>query len=179
MAASLKSVDTDIITLRQIGIRTPTNQYIPASRVLISDGVGNGYWDSISSVFTVPFDTVSDSVGSTMIARNVGNVIPFSTMGLQGLFSAYVNMSNSTFTFSNAAPNLLVALNTVPSVSRLAAQQVPNSENIVMSTTQSTLKFIGVGDIQLSTITDLRTVFFSISSFTATGYADLSAVARA
>jgi hypothetical protein len=114
-----------------------------------------------------------------MIARNVGNVIPFSTMGLQGLFSAYVNMSNSTFTFSNAAPNLLVALNTVPSVSRLAAQQVPNSENIVMSTTQSTLKFIGVGDIQLSTITDLRTVFFSISSFTATGYADLSAVARA
>jgi hypothetical protein len=179
MAASLKTVDTDIITLRQISVRSPTNQYIPYARVLISDGNGNGYWDSISSVFTIPFDTLSDSVGSTMIARDIGNVIPFSTMGLQGLFSAYVNYGNSTFTFSNAAPNLLVAQNTVPIVSRLAAQQVPNSENIVMSTTQSTLKFIGVGDIQLSTITDLRTVFFSISSFTARGYADISAVARA
>jgi len=82
-------------------------------------------------------------------------------------------------TFSNAAPNLLVAQNTVPFVSRLAAQAVPNAENIVMSSSQSTLKFIGVGDIQLSTVTDLRAVFFSISSFSASGYADLSGETRA
>ena len=179
MAASLKTVDTDIITLRQISVRSPTNQYIPASKILISDGVGNGYWDSISSIFTVPYDTISDGNGSTMAAKDYGNIVKFSTMGIQGLFSAYVNTSNSTFTFSNAAPNVLVALNTVPTVSRLAAQQMPNSENIVMSSSQSTLKFIGVGDIQLSTVTDLRSVFFSISSFTASGYADISAVARA
>jgi len=179
MAASLKSVDTDIITLRQINVRSPTNGYIPAAKVLISDGAGNGYWDSISSVFTIPFDTISDAYGSTFVASKVGNVIPFSTVGIRGLFDAYVDMRTSTFTFSNAAPNVLVAQNTVPIVSRLAAQQMPNSENITMSTSQSTLKFIGVGDIQLSTITDLRAVFFSISSFTATGYADLSSVARA
>jgi hypothetical protein len=114
-----------------------------------------------------------------MTAVDIGSAIPFSTTGIQGLFEAYVNYPNSTFTFSNAAPNLLVALNTVPTVSRLAAQQVPNSENIVMSSSQSTLKFIGVGDLQLSTVTDLRAVFFSISSFTASGYADLSGESRA
>ena len=179
MAASLKTLDTDIITLRQISVRSATNQFIPAAKVLISDGVGNGYWDSISSIFPIPYDTLRDVNGSTMTTRDYGNIINFSTTGIQGLLSAFVNTSNSTFTFSNAAPNLLVALNTVPSVTRLAAEQVPNSENIVMSSSQSTLKFIGVGDIQLSTVTDLRAVFFSISSFTATGYSDLSGVARA
>jgi len=178
MAASLRTIDTDIITLRQISVRSATNGFIPASNVLISDGGGQAYWNSISSIFTVPFDTIQDSYGSTLVARNIGNIIPFSTVGIQGLFDAYVNMPTSTFTFSNSAPNLLVAQNTVPFVSRLAAAQVPNFENITMSSTQSTLKFIGVGDLQLSTVTDLRAVFFSISSFTASGYADLSGVAR-
>ena len=178
MATSIRSIDTDVITLRQINVRSATNGFIPSRKVLISDGAGNGYWDSISSIFTVPFDTVSDSYGSTFAAANVGNVIPFSTIGIRGLFDAYVDMRTSTFTFSNSAPNLLVSQTSVPFVSRSAAQQVPNSENIIMSTSQSTLKFIGVGDIQLSTVTDLRSVFFSISSFTASGYADLSNVAR-
>jgi len=179
MAASLRTIDTDIITLRQISVRSATNGYIPNTHILISDGQGQGYWNSISSISAIPFDTLLDGRGSTMTANNIGNAIPFSTMGIQGLFEAFVNNTNSTFTFSNAAPNLLVALNTVPTVSRLAAQQVPNSENIVMSSSQSTLKFIGVGDIQLSTVTDLRAVFFSISSFTASGYSDLSGEARA
>lgn len=179
MAASLRTIDTDIITLRQISVRSPTNGYIPGSHILISNGGGQAYWNSISSIFTIPFDTLQDSFGSTMMARNVGNVIKYSTIGVQGLFEGIVDTRNSTFSFSNAYPNVLVALNTVPNVSRLAAAQVPNSENIVMSSSQSTLKFIGVGDIQLSTVTDLRAVFFSISSFTAAGYSDISNVARA
>lgn len=178
MAASLKTFDTDIITLRQINVRSPTNQYISASNVLISDGDGRGYWNSISSIFPVPYDTIRDGNGAIMNTLDYGNILTISTTGIQGLLSAYVNTSNSTFTFTNAAPNLLVALNTVPTVSRLAAQQVPNSENIVMSSSQSTLKFIGVGDMQLSTVTDLRAVFFSISSFSASGYSDLSGIAR-
>ena len=179
MAASLKTVDTDIITLRQINVRSATNGYIPNAHVLISNGGGNGYWNSVSSITPQYFDTLTDSRGSTLTASSVGTAARFSTIGLQGLFNAYVDNATSTFSFSNAAPNLLVAQNTVPFVSRLAAEFVPNAENITMSTTQSTLKFIGVGDIKLSTITDLRTVFFSISSFSASGYSDLSAVARA
>ena len=179
MAASLKTVDTDIITLRQVYVRSPVNGYIPAEHVLISDGGGNGYWNSVSSIYTIPYDTLRDSYGSTMIARNVGNVIKYSTVGIHGLFDAYVDMKSSTFTFSNAAPPIQVALNTVPTVSRLAAQQMPGGETITMSSSQSTLKFLGVGDVQLSTVTDLRAVFISISSFTASGYADISNVGRA
>jgi len=179
MATSLRTADFDLTTLRQISVRSATNGYIPNSHILISDGVGQGYWNSISSISAAPFDTIRDGRGSTMTATAIGSAIPFSTTGIQGLFEAYVNYSNSTFTFSNAAPNLLVALNTVPAVSRLAAAQVPNSENIVMSSSQSTLKFIGVGDLQLSTVTDLRAVFFSISSFSASGYSDLSGESRA
>lgn len=179
MAASFKSLDTDIITLRQISARSATNGFIPNSHILISDGVGAAYWDSVSTITVPTYNTIRDTYGSTTTATDSLNIINFSTTGIQGLFNAYVNTANSTFTFSNAAPNLLVAMNTVPTVSRLAAEQVPNSENIIMSSSQSTLKFIGVGDIQLSTVTDLRAVFFSISSFTASGYADLSGETRA
>lgn len=178
MAASVRTIDTDQITLRQISVRSPTNGYIPQSYILISDGAGSGYWNSVSSITVNTFNTVADSQGSTLTAVNIGTTLPFSTTGIQGLLSIYVNNQNSTLSFSNAAPNLLVAQNTVPIVSRIAAQAVPNAENIVMSSSQSTLKFIGVGDIQLSTVTDLRAVFFSISTFTASGYADLSGEAR-
>lgn len=178
MASSGRSIDTDQITLRQIGVRTVTNGYIPNSFILISDGAGVGYWDSVSSLLVNTYNTVRDSQGSTMSAADIGTTLPFSTTGIQGLLSIYVDNQKSTLSFSNAAPNLLVAQNTVPIVSRLAAQAVPNSENIVMSSSQSTLKFIGVGDIQLSTVTDLRAVFFSISSFSAKGYADLSGETR-
>lgn len=178
MASSGRSIDTDQITLRQISVRSATNGYIPTSYVLISDGAGAAYWNSVSSIIVNTFNAVQDPQGSTLTAMNIGTTLPFSTTGIQGLLSIYADSQTSTLSFSNAAPNLLVAQNTVPFVSRLAAQQVPNSENIVMSSSQSTLKFIGVGDIQLSTVTDLRAVFFSISSFSAQGYADLSGETR-
>jgi hypothetical protein len=179
MATSFKSYDTDIITLRQIYTRTPYNAYIPDKYVLISDGVGVAYWGSVSSITTPPYDRVTDTNGSTITAGATGAALNLSTVGLLGLTTLYADTATSTFTLSNAAPNLLVALDSVPTVSRLAAATVPSPENITMSTSQSTLKFIGVGDIKLSTVTDLRSVFFSISSFTATGYADLSGEARA
>jgi hypothetical protein len=179
MATSFKTYDTDIITLRQIYVRTPYNSYIPAKHVLISDGAGIGYWNSVSSITTPPYDRVTDIHGSTITAGATSNALNISTIGLQGLTQIYVDPVTSTFTLSNAAPNVLVALNTVPTVSRLAADIVPSPENITMSTGQSTLKFIGVGDLQLSTVTDLRAIFFSISSFSAAGYADLSGEARA
>lgn len=180
MATSLKSGDFDIITLRQIQMREGlANTLVPSQYILISDGTGFGYWNSVSSISGVPFDAVSDSYGSTLSASNIGHILPVSTIGINGLLNIYADGATSTLLFSNAAPNLLVAQDSVPFVSRLAAQIVPSAENITMSTSQSTLKFIGVGDIQLSTVTDLRTVFFSISSFTSKGYADLSSVARA
>ena len=177
MAASLKTLDSDIITLRQINIRSPTNGFIPNQYVLISNGFGDGYWNSISSIYNIPFDKVVDPHGSTIAASTVANTLRFRTDGIDGLLSIYKN-SNNGLTFSNAAPDVLVVQGSVPNVSRVVAQQMPNSEDIIMSTSQSTLKFVGTGDIKLSTITDLRTVFISISSFTSAGYEDLSAVGR-
>lgn len=176
------SLDTDNIVIRQIQARSLTNQWVPEGNILISGGPAmNGlcYWASVSTIATPPFVSISDSYGSTLVGASTQNNILFRTVGVGGLFDAYIDANTSSFTFNNSAPNLLVAQTSVPIVSRAAAEQVPNSENIIMSTSQSTLKFIGVGDIQLSTVTDLRSVFFSISSFTAKGYSDLSSVARA
>lgn len=179
MASGNQTLDTNSILLRTIYARYPSNGTIPSRYILIADGSGATFWNSVSSITPLGYTAIRDSEGIPMYAGDVGNELRTSTIGIGGLFSATVNLANSNFTFSNGAPNLLVAQNTVPNVSRIAAEIVPNPENIFYSTTQSTLKFIGVGDIQLSTVTDLRAVFFSISSFTASGYADLSAEARA
>jgi len=179
MATNLKTLDADIITLRQINVRSAANGFIPADNILVSNGAGLGYWTSISSIVPNPFYCISDSTGSTMCANDVSTTLRVSTVGVQGLFSGYIDSVASTFTFSNAYPNLQVALDTVPAVTRLAAGLVPSSENLTISTGQSTIKFIGVGDLRLSTVTDLRAVFFSVSSYSATGYADLSGEARA
>lgn len=179
MASSRKTIDTDIITLRTINVRDAGNAYIPNQYILISDGVGAANWDSLSSILIPPYNQIRDQFGSTTAATATSNIINVSTMGIQGLFTAYVDATNSTLNFSNAAPQTVVALNSVPAVTRLAAETMPTPDTLFMSTGQSTLKFLGVGDIQLSTITDLRAVFISISSFTATGYADLSGEARA
>jgi hypothetical protein len=179
MAASLRTLDSDIITLRQIYVRDRVNGLIPNEYVLISDGAGIGYWNSISSIYPVPFNAVRDPVGSTIFAQQIGNVLPFSTIGVQGLFEFIASPTGSTVILSNSYPQVQVALDSVPEVSRLAAEVVPSPETIAYSTSQSTLKFVGVGDVKLSTVTDLRAVFISISSFTASGYADLSAETRA
>lgn len=179
MATSFKTLDSDIITLRQIYVRDRANGFIPNQYVLISDGAGIAYWNSISSIYPVPFNAARDSRGSTLFAQDIGNVLPFSTVGVQGLFDIIASPTASSILLSNSYPQVQVALTAVPNVSRLAADVVPNPQTITYSTSQSTLKLIGVGDIQLSTITDLRAVFVSISSFTASGYADLSGEARA
>jgi hypothetical protein len=179
MATSYKTVDTDIITLRQIYVRDRGNGFIPNQYVLISDGAGVANWNSISSIYPVPFNAASDSRGSTLFAQNIGNVLPFSTVGVQGLFDVIASPAASSILLSNSYPPVQVSLGGVPTVSRILAEIVPNSQTITYSTSQSTLKLLGVGDIQLSTVTDLRAVFISISSFTAAGYADLSGEARA
>jgi hypothetical protein len=180
MASSRTSLDSDIITLRQVYAFNPPNVPVPSSQILISVGNGAAYWDSVSSILPISsFGQVRGTNGSTFNANLYNNVLNVSTIGVQGLLETYVDTATSTLMISNAVAPVQVALTAVPTVTRLAATQMPNAQTLSMSTTQSTLRFLGVGDIQLSTITDLRAVFFSISSFTATGYADLSGEARA
>lgn len=180
MASSRKTLDCDIISLRQIYVRSLDNGFVPSSHILISNGAGATYWNSVSSIFEISsFNAVRGTNGSTFYADQFNNILNVSTTGVQGLLESYVDPATSTLVLSNASAPIAVAMNTVPNVSRLAANTVPNAQILTMSTGQSTLKFIGVGDLQLSTVTDLRAVFFQISSFTASGYADLSAETRA
>lgn len=180
MSSSLQTIDTDVITLRRIYARTSFNAYIPSSHILIANGRGLAYWNSVSSIFPISsFNAVRANNGYTFYADQFNNILNVSTTGIRGLLDTYVDSNTSTLMLSNSAPPVAVALTTVPNVSRLAAELVPNAQILNFSTGQSTLKFIGVGALQLSTVTDLRAVFFSISTFSAGGYADLSAEARA
>jgi hypothetical protein len=134
----------------------------------------------MSSIYAISsFNVVRGNNGYSFYADHFNNVLNVSTTGIGGLLEAYVDPATSTLMMSNSAPPVAVALTAVPNVSRLAAELVPNGQILTFSTGQSTLKLIGVGDLQLSTVTDLRAVFFSISSFSASGFADLSAEARA
>jgi hypothetical protein len=179
MASGYQTLDTNSILLRNIYAKYPSNGTIPSRYILIADGAGGTNWDSVSSITPLGYTAVVDPSGNKMYAGEVGNELRVSTVGVGGLFGASVDFVTSTFTLSNGTPNLLVGQTSVPAVSRIAASIVPSPENIFYSTTQSTLKFLGVGDLQLSTVADLRAVFFSISSFSAKGYADLSAETRA
>ncbi len=180
MAGSAQSVNTNLLTIRQVLAYTPSSLPIPPKHILIAQGNGVTNWSSISSIFEIStFNAVRGTNGSTFYADQFNNILNVSTTGVQGLLEAYVDPAVSTLMLSNAVAPVQIGLTSVPFVSRVAASNVPTGQTITFSTSQSTLKFMGVGDIQLSTITDLRSVFISISSFTASGYADLSAEARA
>jgi hypothetical protein len=104
----------------------------------------------------------------------VFNTLNVSTTGIQGLLETYCDPATSSLVLSNAAPDIRVSEGSIPYVSLPFAEDPPSSSYITMSTGQSTLKLLGVGDIQLSTIADQRAVFFSISSFTSAGYSTIS-----
>jgi hypothetical protein len=179
MAGSSQTLDTNILLVRTIYARTPFNGTIPNRYVLTADGVGGTFWDAISTISPLGFSEIHDEFGKVVYSTRTSNILQLSTVGTTGLIYPYVDEATSSLFFNVAYPNLQVAGESVPSVTRAAAQLMPNLQDIQYSTTQSTLKFLGVGDLQISTINDLRSVFFSISSFSAAGYADLSAETRA
>jgi len=75
---------------------------------------------------------------------------------------------------SNGLPPFVVGSGSVPSVTLPAAVTVPNAQYLTPVTGLSSIKFLSVGDIQLSTITAQNAVFVSISSFTSAGYNAIS-----
>jgi hypothetical protein len=74
---------------------------------------------------------------------------------------------------SNALPPLGVS-ESVNAVTIVNAQVLPNAEYLVPRTGLSTIKFLGVNDLKISTITSQNAMFFSISTFTSAGYQAIS-----
>jgi hypothetical protein len=180
MAASRITVDSDIITLRQIYVRDPLNGYIPADHILISDGAGVGYWNSVSSIYEISsLRQVRGNNGYTWYADHFNHMLNVSTTGVAGVLDTYVDPATSTLMFNATPAPIEIATIPVPTVTRTAATVMPGKESLVPSTTQSTFKFLGVGDMILSTVTDLNATFITISTFTSAGYSTLSGEAFA
>lgn len=170
------SIDTNSITLRRIQVRDPlANTTIPSSFILISDGGGAAYWSSISTILPIStFNSVTTDDGNVLNADIGFNTLNVSSTGIQGLFNTYIDPVARTLMLSNAAIGIQVAESSCTTVASAFASAPPLPTNFTFVSGRSTLKFLGVGDIQLSTVSDQRAVFVSISSFTSAGYMALS-----
>ena len=175
MASGTRSLDLDVLQVKSLTVKTPQNRAIPSTHILISGGDGSTYWNSVSSIFPVSsFKTVVGNSGPRFSADLTYNTLKISTTGIQGLFESYIDPATSTMMLSNSLPASVVNLGSVPTVNLIQATTVPNPQQLLPVTGLSTLKYFGVGDIQLSTINTQNAMFFSISSFTSAGYSTIS-----
>lgn len=168
-------IDTDVIQLRTVFARTPTNGFIPSSFILISGGDGSTNWNSVSSIIQVSsFKTIKGNTSTTFSADLFNNFLQISTTGVRGTLESYVDPLTSTLMLSNTLPPFAVSIGSVPSVNLTAATNVPNAQLLTQVTGNSTIKYLGVGDVQLSTVTSQNAMFISISTFTSAGYSTIS-----
>ncbi len=148
MASSRRTLDVDIITLRQVFIRGTQNSIIPSSSVLVSDGRGGTYWSPISTVGTFPsfneyrIDTSNvyrASANSTIFTLNAGPGIGFADGG-SGL--------NTTYMFAKAFQTI-----TVPGQSSLTS--------FTNNSLTPALNFSSLGNMGISTDTTNYTLYFN------------------
>ena len=115
---SRRTVDTEIITIRQVNALTPTNSFIPALTTLTSDGQGGTFWAIPSSLGGAPalnqvvvdnlpfpqtstFNTLylSTTQGMGSITNSTTNLITLYSKGFTGFDISGGNMLTS---FSNS-----------------------------------------------------------------------------
>jgi hypothetical protein len=175
MATSYRTLDTDMIQVRSIFAKSSTNAPVPSSHILIADGNGATHWSSISTILEISsFRTIKGNNASTFSADMKYNLLQVSTTGVLGTFESYVDPTTSTLMLSNAFPPVGVCLGSVPSVTAINASNLPNGSYMSPVNGNSTIKFLGVGDIQLSTVEAYKATFISISTFTSAGYSTIS-----
>lgn len=175
MAGVLRTLDTDIIQVRTIYARGPTNSFLPSSYILIANGDGSTRWNSVSSILEISsFKFLQGNSGPQLAADLNNRTIRLSTTGVQGISESYIDPVTNAIMLSNYLPPFQVCRGSVPTVTLGAAAVVPNPESLLQVTGQSTIKFLGVNDVQLSTVTSQNAVFVSISSYTSAGYSTIS-----
>jgi hypothetical protein len=176
-----KTLDTDIISLREIYAKTALNQIIPADHVLITNGDNSTRWGSVSSIYATPFfSSLKGTTGPIFYADDANQTIHISTTGSPGLFTSYIDPANKALMISSSQAALGISQEPVPSVSAGPALAPPRLSTL---TNYSTLNFIGVRDVLLSTVTNVTgaspAVFIAISTFTSQGYLAISGEAFA
>ena len=175
MASASRSLDTDILQIRKVFARTPQNGYIPSSHILIANGDGSTAWNSVSSIMPVSsFGIVCGNSSTVKLYGDLSfNLLQISTTGVGNLFQSYVDPVSKVLMLSNTLPPLGVS-ESVNAVTIVNAQVLPNANYLVPQTGLSTIKFLGVNDLKISTITSQNAMFFSISTFTSAGYQAIS-----
>jgi hypothetical protein len=174
MAANRKTIDTDMIYLRQIQARTSLNQLIPNNHVLVSNGDGSTRWDSLSSIApTSSFTYIEDSSGNVLFADNINSGVHISTSGPAGLLTSAIDQGSAALILRHAPPTVIVSQRPVPEPSAFIVNDPPDP---VYIENYSSIQLFGVRDVILSTVVGDSTpsVFISISSFTSEGYSTLS-----
>jgi len=176
MASASRSFDTDILQVRKVFARTTQNGFIPSSHILIANGDGGTRWNSVSSIFPVSsFGIVCGNSSTTKVYADLSfNLLQISTTGVGNLLQSYADPVSKVLMLSNVLPPIAVSQGSVPAVTQVAATTVPNPQYLTPITGYSTIKYLGVNDIQLSTVTTQNAMFISISSFTSAGYSTIS-----
>jgi len=163
MAGNRKTIDTDSIYIREVFARTALNQRIPKGQVLIANGDDSTRWDYLQPS---TFHTVTLGGVALNADQNLSSLL-ISTSG--PLINTYSDLSAQALMIQSVPPTL--GFSHAPSVDA-SATIIPSNLN-----NYSSIKFIGVGDILLSTVTRAAAtpaLFISISSFTSANYSSIS-----
>ena len=171
MAANRKTLDTDVIFLREVYARTGLNQPIPRNQVLVANGDDSTKWDYLT---VSTFNRVVGNTGPSLYADDYISTIHISTSGPTGLLTSIVDMSSQALMLNITPPVLGISQQPVPNVTTNIAAAPPLLANI---TNYSAVNWIGVKDVLFSTVAlagSTPAVFVSISSFTSAGYSSIS-----
>lgn len=146
-ASSRRTLDVDVITLRQVFIRGSNNSNIPSSSVLVSDGIGGTYWSLISTVGTYP------SFNRIVIESNRYSATPgsntFTFLAGPGIgYNDGGPGNNTSYIYGKSFQNL-----EVPGISTLSA--------FTDGRVTSNLTFSSLGGLHLSTDTTSNILWFN------------------
>jgi hypothetical protein len=166
------------LLVQKLFVKTSNNQNISTNHILIANGNGGTYWNSVSSIFPVSsFKTVvgGNNLTSTFSADVKYNTLLVSTTAIPDTFVAFVDPTTSSLMLSLQNPPIVINGGSVDTVATVYTDNtsIPNSNAVNAVSLYSSIKFFGVQDIKLSTINTKQSVFVGISSFTAAGYSTL------
>jgi hypothetical protein len=139
MASFQKTLNLDVLTVKTIYARGPTNTNIPANNVLTTDGLGGTLWTSINSIVQSPYFNTIVTSASTYTAKI--NMNSFSLLNSDSAGIINVPTANNTAQLYAKAFGTITA-DGYPSLSAFD----PNT-----NTGNNTLKISGIGGINVTT----------------------------
>ncbi len=146
-ASSRKTLDVDVITLREVFIRGSNNTNIPSTSVLVSDGVGGTYWSPISTVGTYP------TFNRIVIDSNLYTARPAST--------TFTFLSGPGIGFSDGGPGRNTSYIYAKAFQKIDIPGISSLTSFTNGRVTSNLTFSSLGGLTLSTDTTNNTLWFN------------------